>query len=452
VTGGLISHLLNGVRASADHTPTPDTRPETRAAVLGGFATILLTFGGLGTWAMTARLDSAVMASGVVVVETNRRDVQHLDGGIVSELLAREGSVVTAGDTLLRLDPTRPQAALAIIQGQMDGAKGLKARLQAELEDLEAIAFPPELMARRDVTSVRELMVGQAVIFAARQGALRGQVSILRQRIAQLQEQIVGLQAQERARERQIQLIQDELQGIRHLYERGLAPRTRLLALERELARLLGEQGEHLASMARTSQAVGETELQILHALTTAREESAKALQEIQNRILELQERLIAAEDVMRRTEIRAPVNGTVVGLETHTVGGVVQPGRTIMQIVPTLEVLTVEAQVNALDVDGLSPGMATTVTFPGFPQRSLPILTGVLVHVSADRFVEERTGAPYFKVRLVLDEESLEQVAARRIVPGMPVEITIATGSRTALRYLIDPIAAALSHAMRER
>jgi HlyD family type I secretion membrane fusion protein len=421
-------------------------------AMLGGLMTIILSFGVLGVWASVARLDSAVTASGVVVVDSNRRDVQHLDGGIVAELLVQEGSPVSRGDTLLRLDPTRPQAALSIIQGQIDAGTALQARHQAELQSLPAIAYPPTLLVRKNTASVAQLIAGQSAIFKARQDALFGQAKILRQRIAQLLEQTTGLQAQERARERQVVLIQDELQGVRYLHERGLAPRNRVLGLERELARLLGEQGEHLASMARAGQAIGEAELQILQLLTAAREESAKALHEVQNRLLELHERLTAAEDVLRRTDIRAPVGGVVVGLEVHTVGGVVSPGRTLMQIVPASEVVAVEVQVHTLDADGISAGMLVTVGFPGLPQRFLKPLTGSLVHISADRFVDERSGAPYFKARVVLDSESLELLPSRRIVPGIPAEVVISTGSRTALRYLLDPVISAVGHAMRER
>lgn len=432
--------------------PVPALAAHARGAMLGGLTTIVLTFGVLGTWASMAHLDSAITASGVVVVDSNRRDVQHLDGGIVADLLVREGSAVSGGDTLLRLDPTRPQAALSIIQGQIDAATALQARHQAELQGLPAIGYPPALLARGHVISVAELMAGQSAIFRARQDALSGQAKILRQRIAQLQEQVMGLQAQERARERQVFLIKDELQGVRYLHERGLAPRNRVLGLERELARLLGEQGEHLASMARAGQAIGEAELQILQMLTAAREESAKALHEVQNRLLELHERLTAAEDVLRRTEIRAPVSGVVVGLEVHTVGGVVPPGRTLMQIVPVSEVIAVEAQVHTLDADGISVGMAVTVGFPGLPQRFLTPLVGSLVHLSADRFIDERSGAPYFKARVVLNPESLELLPSRRIVPGIPAEVVISTGSRTALRYLLDPVLGAVGHAMRER
>jgi HlyD family type I secretion membrane fusion protein len=432
--------------------PIPAVAVHARGAMLGGLATIILTFGVLGTWASMAQLDSAVTASGVVVVDSNRRDVQHLDGGIVADLLVGEGSTVSGGDTLLRLDSTRPQAALSIIQGQIDAATALQARHQAELHGLSAVPYPPALLGRGHTASVAQLMTGQAAIFMARQDALSGQAKILRQRIVQLQEQISGLRAQERARERQAILIQDELQGVRYLHERGLAPRNRVMGLERELARLLGEQGEHIASVARAGQAIGEAELQILQVLTAAREESAKALHEVQNRLLELHERLTAAEDVLRRTDIRAPVSGVVVGLEVHTVGGVVPPGRTLMQIVPTSEVLAVEAQVHTLDADGISAGMAVTVGFPGLPQRFLTPLTGSLVHISADRFIDERSGAPYFKARVILDRESLELLPSRRIVPGIPAEVVISTGSRTALRYLLDPVLGAVGHAMRER
>ena len=423
-----------------------------RSAILGGFLTIVLTFGGFGVWAALAPLDSAVVANGVVVVEGNRRDVQHLDGGIIAEILVQEGAEVHIGDVLLRLDPTRAQTALTIVQAQIDAARILQARLLAEHRDAESVTFPPDIMARQSNPTVTELAQGQAAIFTARRASLLGQTQILRQRIAQFEQQIGGIRAQEQSRERQINLIRDELGGIRDLHERGFAPRTRVLALERELAGLQGEQGEHLAAMARTQQAIGEAELQILQSTRTFREDVARALQDVQNQIFEQQERLAAAEDVMRRLDIRAPADGRVVGLSVHTVGGVIQPGRMAMQIVPASDPLVIEAQIRTVDVDGLAPGMQVTISFPALPQRTLPTLTGTLMQVSADRFVDERTGAPYFKASILIDSSSLQRVGDRRIIPGMPAEVAIATGGRTALRYFLDPLASAFNYAMRER
>lgn len=431
--------------------PTPPI-DSPRGTILAGMLIIIGAFGGFGTWAALAPLDSAIVASGVVVVESNRRDVQHLDGGIVQEILVREGTAVRAGDVLLRLDPTRAQAALAIVQGQMDAARALRARLLAEQREAAEVTFPPDLQARQGSASVLDLLQGQATIFAARRASLNGQVDILRQRIAQFEQQIMGLQAQEHSRDRQISLITDELGGVRDLQERGFATRTRLLALEREAARLQGERGEHVAAMGRLRQSIGETELQILQTRRTFLEEVARGLQEVQNQLLELQERLTAAEDVLRRLEVRAPVDGTVVGLAVHTIEGVLPAGRTVMQIVPVQDAPMVEAQVQTLDAEGLTPGMSASIYFPSLPQRTLPNLTGTVEQVSADRFVDERTGTPYYKVRIALDAETLERVGSRRVVPGMPAEVAIATGSRTALRYFLDPLLTAFRYAMRER
>ena len=441
---------LPGALGSATRLPGPPTDP--RGAILAGLLIVLLTFGGLGAWATLAPLASAVVASGVVVVEGNRRDVQHLDGGIVQEILVREGAEVRAGDVLLRLNPTRAQAALAIVQGQIDAARVLQARLLAEQLDAPDIVFPPDILERRTNPGLAELVQGQIAIFVARRASLQGQTQILRQRIGQLQQQIRGLLAQEQSRNRQIALIRDELAGVIQLQGSGFAPRTRVLALEREVARLQGERGEHLAAMARMQQAIGEAELQILQITKTFREDVAKLLQDVQNQILEQQERLTAAEDTMSRLSIRAPTDGLVVGLTVHTVNGIIQSGRTIMQIVPTSETLVIEAQIQTGAVDGLVAGMPATISFPALPQRTLPNLTGTLVQVSADRFIDDRTGTAYYKARIVIDEQSMSSLGDHRIIPGMPAEVAIATGSRTTLRYLIDPILIAAQYAMRER
>jgi HlyD family secretion protein/epimerase transport system membrane fusion protein len=427
-------------------------RTNPRGAIVVGILLVLATLGGLGAWAALAPLASAVVASGVVVVENNRQDVQHLDGGIIAAILVREGTVVRADDVLLRLDPTRAQATLSIIQLQIDAARVLQARLLAEQRGASAITLSPEIVERQSTPYITDLIEGQDSIFQARRATLAGQTKILGQRILQFEQQIEGVQAQELSRTRQIALIHDELAGVRVLSERGLATRARLLALERELARLQGERGEHLAALARTQQAIGEAELQILQSMIGFREEVSKGLQDVQNQILELQERLAAATDVMRRLEIRAPTDGTVVGLTAHTVGGVIPPGRTVMQIVPALDTLIVEAQIPTTEVDGLTPGQSATIVFTALPQRTLPTLTGTLVHISADRLIDERTGVSYFKARVLIDPESFESLGARRIIPGMPAEVTITTGARTALRYLLDPVLSAFNYAMRER
>jgi HlyD family type I secretion membrane fusion protein len=275
---------------------------------------------------------------------------------------------------------------------------------------------------------------------------------VLRQRIQQLRSQITGFTAQERARLRQINFLQDELNGVNTLLRQGYAPRTRALALSRDLARLQGEQGEYLSTVARTQQQIGEAELQILQLEYSFKEEVAKLLQDTQNTVRELQERLIASQDIVSHLEIRAPATGVVVGSTVFTPGGVVVPGRTLMQIVPHEDSLVIEAQIAVQDVEVVHEGQVALIRFPALPQRTLPTLTGHVIQVSADRLIDERSGLAFFKVRLRPDEQSLEKIAERRLVAGMPAEVSIATGQRTAGRYLLDPLLDAIRRAMRER
>ena len=437
--------------------PTACETPSASTAVSGpiglGLFTLVVLVGGFLAWALLSPLNSAVLGAGSIVVETNRRDVQHLEGGIIREIHVRDGVEVRAGDVLITLDPTRAQAALQIVRGQMDANRVLLARLRAEVEGAPAIAFDADLVHRAEGDrDLRDIMLGQQQIFAARRASTDGQIAVLRQRIAQIETQIQGQEAQERSRIRQMSLIQQEMDGVNELLRGGFAPRTRALALSRELARLQGEQGEYLSGVARSRQQIGEAQLQILQVERSFQEEVTRALQDTQNTLREQQERLVANQDIVRHLEVRAPVSGTVVGLTVFTAGGVVQPGRTLMQIVPHGDSLLVEAQIAAQDVEVIHEGQQAMIRFPALPQRTLPMLTGEILHVSADRLTDERTGMPFYKVRVRPDEASLQKIAERRLVPGMPAEVTIATGQRTAARYLIEPLWDALRKAMRER
>lgn len=428
-------------------------RTDIGGSVLAGLATLALLIGGFFAWAALTPLASAVHGSGVVVVESNRRDVQHLEGGIVRRILVREGASVQAGDPLILLDPTRPAAALHITRGQLDAVQTLLGRLRAELSGSDDLVLDEETATRAETDpDLRDLIQGQRQILQARRAAVNGQIDVLRQRIAQIETQINGQEAQERARLRQIELLQMELDAVNELLRSGFAPRTRALALSREIARLRGEQGEYLAAVARLRQQIGEAQLQILQIERAYQEEVTRQMQEAQNQARELAERLAVAQDVVRNLEIRAPVSGTVVGLTVFTEGGVIQPGRTLMQIVPEGDGLVIEAQIASQDIEAVKLGMPVQIRFPALPQRTLPMLTGTVKHVSADRLVDERTGFGYYKVRAVLDPESQALVADRRLVPGMPAEVTIPTGERTVLRYLADPILDAVRKSLTER
>lgn len=424
-----------------------------RGPVLAGLIIVLGLLGGSAAWALLAPLNSAVIAPATLVVESNRRDVQHMDGGIVRSLHVREGSEVEAGDVLITLDPTRAQAPLFILRAAIEANRVLLARLRAEEAGAQTMMLEPDLVERVGTDpGLAEVVRGQRALFEARRAARNGQIEVLQQRISQLEVQITGLEAQERARQSQIALVQDELNGVNELLRAGFAPRIRALALQRELAKLQGEQGEYLSTVARTRQQIGEAQLQILQVDRAFREEVAKIMQDTQNTLRENQERLAASEDVVRHLEIRAPISGTVVGLTVHTVGGVLAPGRVLMQIVPERDTLIIEGQVQPQDIETLQEGQEALIRFTALLQRNLPNLTGRVTLVSADRVTDERSGLAYYKIRVAPDEASLAAVADRRLVPGMPAEVTITTGARTAARYLVDPLLDVLRVSMRER
>jgi HlyD family type I secretion membrane fusion protein len=430
-----------------------ETSGSVRGPVLAGLVIVIGLLGGSAAWALLAPLNSAVVAPATLVVESNRRDVQHMDGGIVRSLHVRDGSEVQAGDVLITLDPTRVQAPLFILRAAIEANRVLLARLRAEEAGAQTMALEPDLVERVGTDpGLAEVVRGQRALFEARRAARNGQIEVLQQRMSQLEVQITGLEAQERARQSQIALVQDELNGVNELLRNGFAPRIRALALQRELAKLQGEQGEYLSTVARTRQQIGEAQLQILQVDRTFREEVAKIMQDTQNTLRENQERLAASEDVVRHLEIRAPISGTVVGLAVHTVGGVLPPGRVLMQIVPERDALIIEGQVQPQDIEAIQEGQEALIRFTALLQRNLPNLTGRVTLVSADRVTDERSGLPYYKVRVAPDEASLAAVSDRRLLPGMPAEVTITTGARTAARYLVDPFLDILRVSMRER
>ncbi len=429
----------------------PQPKRKTGGFVLGGMIIVALLFGGVGTWAATAQLSSAAIAPGVVTVDSSWRTVQHLEGGIVQEIFVRDGDVVRQGDPLLRLDATRAQATMSIVSGQLDLALANEARLIAERDGVETITFPPELDARRGESELAMILAGQELLFVARRDSLDGEVGILHQRIEQLHDQISGLQVQQSASYQQIQLIEQELEGLRELYEEGYVTRSRILALERESEHLRGERGEDLAAIARAETAIGEAELQIIQLEKSRREQVVTELRDIQSQIFDLEQRQIGAADVMDRITLHAPADGTVLGLNTHTVGGVIAPGDDIMHIVPHDDPLIIEARVRPDDIENVVIGQSAEVRMSGLSQRNTPTLEGQLLTVSADLLDDPRSGESYYEARIVIPPEQIARLDDVDLVPGMPAEVMILTGERTALAYLFDPISAGLNRAFRE-
>ena len=420
-------------------------------ALLVGIVAIVVTFGGFGTWAAVAPLASAVIAPGFVKVDSNRKKVQHLEGGTVATLQVRDGDRVEQGQVLLQLDETRARATLAILQARYDTARAVQARLLAERDGAEAIAWPDDMDRRSQEPDVGAVLSGQQSLFDARRISLRGESEILGNRIAQLADDIKGIEAQQRAKERQIDLIHEEAESVKLLLDQGHTDRPRYLALQREMARLEGERGEHVSAIARTANEIGETRLQVIQLERAFKEQVETDLRAVADELVDLQERRIAAQHTLNHIEIRAPVTGTVVGLSVHTVGGVIAPGATVLEIVPLDDQLIVEAQVQPNDIDDLAIGQSADVNFSGFKQRNAPVLIGQVVYRSADRLMNERTGEPFYLVHVAVTDEQLERLGDHRLQPGMPADVMIKTGERTALEYLFQPLLDSLDHAWRE-
>ncbi|MPZ11264.1 MAG: HlyD family type I secretion periplasmic adaptor subunit [Kiloniellaceae bacterium] len=433
-------------------TSTPPQAPvSTRRSVIAGLAVVCFTFGGFFGWAAYAELSSAVIASGTVMVDSNRKAIQHMEGGIVKEILVRNGDAVATGALLLRLDETRARASLAIVQSKLDQALASEARLLAEREGAESIVVPAAFAGREAAPQLQEILHGQESQFQARRETLLGETGIYEQRIAQIDEQITGFRAQQQSKSRQIELIEEELAGLKTLLAKGFAEKPKVLALEREAARLGGERGELIAEIASAKTSISEAKLQILQLRKDFREQVEQELREVRAEILDLRERVAAASFVLDHLEVRAPEDGVVVGLQVHAHGQVVRPGQTMLEMVPVDDQLVVEAKVRPVDIDNLAIGLEADVLFTAFPQRTTPRLLGSVVYVSADRFEDERSGEAYYLARVSVSEAEAARLGERKLHPGMPADVMIKTGARTALDYLVQPLRDSIMRAWRE-
>ena len=423
-----------------------------RGPIVTGLIVLVAFFAGLGGWAAYAPLNGAVVAQAVVKVEGNRKSIQHLDGGIVKQLLVEEGQHVKAGQTVVVLDDTQARAMVLMLSQQYDVYRAEQARLVAERDGAAEVIFPSELEARRTNPDVRMLLDGQAKQFEIRRKALSGQTSVLQQRIQELQEQIKGSKAQRTAQMEQIVLINSELKDQLELLAKSLTVRSRVLELQRAAAALNGRSGEITGDISKSQQAIGEIELQIIQLQNDFMTDMAKDLRDVQAKILDVIPRLEAAQDVLNRTEIRSPYAGYVVGLNVFSTGGVIGRGEKIMDIVPTGNDLTVEAKVDVNDIHNLHPGMRAELHFTAYKQRVIPVIHGELIEVAADRLTDERTGVPYYTALVKVDEGELAQSKQVKLYPGMAVTVMIPTEERTALDYLLGPVMASFDQAFRQQ
>ena len=414
-----------------------------------GLLVVALLVLGIGGWAATAKIAGAVIASGLIVVDSNIKKVQHPSGGIVGEIRVKNGDLVELGQVVVRLDETQTRAALGIIVSQLIELKGRKARLVAERDDTSVIAFPDgfELLGS-DAIRVAD---GERRLLIARRLSTAGQKSQHGERIKQFELEAKGLAAQHKAKVTELSLIGEELERLTELYKKNLVPVTRVLSMRRDEVRIDGERGAMLAHIGRIGGQIAEINMQILNIEQAVRTDAQKELREIEGRIAELEERRITAEDQLRRVDVLAPQAGVIHELNVHTVGGVIGAGETLMQVVPVGETLAVEVRLAPQDIDQATIGQKVMLRFSAFNQRTTPELPGTIVRLAADLSRETQSNNTYYVARISIAEAYLARLGNLKLVPGMPVEAYIQTGERTAISYLVKPFTDHLQRVFRE-
>ena len=424
-----------------------------RGPVLVGYLVVLLFFAGLGTWAATANIASATVANGVVSPEGSRKTIQHLEGGIITEILVDEGDSVKAGDPLVVLQETQARAGFQELQHKKYLFAAKLARLLSEQAGKSEVAFPEWLLeAEKDKGEVSELLAAQRDLFAARTEVHKGRKAIGGKRIDELREEIIGLQSLIKSKRQQLSSLDEELKANKKLLDRNLIPRPQYLELERLRSEIEGERAESQADVARAKQNIGETELQIVNEGARRLDEIVSEVADTRAELAAVDERLGAQLDILQRTVIAAPVAGTVHNKQFHTTGGVIRPGQTILDIVPEEVELLIDARVRPVDIDVVEKGQEARVHFLAFSARNLPETKGIVRSVSADSLLDEVSGESYYRALVEVPKEEMDKLGeALDINPGMPAEVLIMTGERTMIQYLIEPLIDSLRRSFRE-
>lgn len=416
-----------------------------------GFAAITLAFGGFGVWAASAPLDSATIAPAKVAVEGDRKPIQHLEGGIVREILVKDAESVEEGQVLFRLEPTQAKANAGTLKTQIETATAVEARLTAERDGARDIVFPAAL-AKTATAEVVVLLAEQRRQFSERRRALETQVNLVKARMQQNQRDLQGRKARLASSRARLQSLDAEMKQLSGLAAKGYFPRNKLNALQRDKLALEGDIGAAEGDIERMTEAAEEARLQIEQIAERNREEVTQQLVETRAKLSDARQRLAVAEDVLQRVDVRAPKAGVVLALKVHGTGAVVAPGATLAEIVPRGDKLVLQARLSTLHVQNVSGGQKAEVRFPAFSSRTTPTIYGQVEAVSADAMQDEASREPYYQTRVVIDRNALPRHVAEKLVPGMPAEVMIATGERTALEFLLGPLRSRLSAAMREK
>lgn len=428
------------------------SKPPIRRDVKFGIIIILVFFGLFWLWALFAPLETAALAPGKIVSSTNRKTVQHLEGGIIHKIYVQEGSVVHSGDPLIKLDDTHIRTKYELLNSQVVELYAKEARLLAQRDNKAEIQFPEVLMKKAMMPDVARAMAAQQAIFEHDRKTYADSMEILKKRVLQLEDQIDGLKSQLAANEKQYEFIEKELDAMKSLDKKSYIEKPRLWALEREAAKLHGNRGELLSSISESHQKIGETEQQMIALTNQTREKVLDDLSETQRLLTDTVGHLKTTEDILKRTVIVAPQNGKVVNLQEHTLGGVVAPGKNILDIVPSDDALVVEARISPLDIDIVHKGMLAKVKLIAYKQRSMPAVDGVVTEVSADSFYDSHTNSSYYRARVDISAAQLQKLNNVSLYPGMPVEVMIIVDRRTPWRYLVTPIEESYNKAFREQ
>jgi HlyD family secretion protein len=447
-----IPERITGIMLSSRPPRGDGLLHDLRAPIIAGLVVLFVIFAVGGGWAAVAPLAGAAIAPGVISPEGSRQTVQHLEGGIIREILVRDSDVVVEGQALVVLEGVGARAEVGRLEERLRTLAAQEARLRAERNGAEEIRFDHAILADASAPAVVAVRTAQLNFFQTRRAAEANREAIQGQRIDQLERQIAGLQRQLVSNRRQRELIQEETTDVDQLYRQGLERKARLLGLQREDAALLGAAGELEAQIAQAEEAIGETRLEIMDIRIQRIEEIDEQFADVQMQRGEAEEELAAADDTLRRTEITAPIAGTVLDLRFTTTGGVIGPGEPVLDLVPLADELIIDAQVRPTDVDDVAAGQSAHVMFPSLPQRQLLRIAGEVESVSADALTDEHSGETYYRAKVTVDRGDLALAPPGvELVPGMPAEVLIATTERTLLSYLLQPIQEILARTFRE-
>lgn len=440
--------IWQGLDAMKQMSLKTNTKPIIMVALIG----LIFGLGVFLIWASFAPLDEGVVAQGEVTVVSNKKMVQHQYGGTIQEILVIEGTRVNKGQVLIRLNNAQPQANLTNIRGEYYQSLALEARLQAERNGAITISFPKEITSMLHLHEVADHVRTQQELFKARRNTLQTAVNILKENIEGMQEYISRIEELQMSRSKQMELLNGELTSLRTLANDGYYPKTKILEMERLMAELNGKRSEDLGNIARSKKAISEYKLNIVSREQEFLQDVETKLSEVQKKQSALKDQYAAALDVLEKTEIRAPEEGTIVGLAVHTTGGVIMPGNTVMSIVPSNEELIVEAKVGTTDRNRIRENMKVNLMFIAFDIKKTPVVEGEVTLVSADRLTDEATKMPYYLCRIQITKESIRKLGNRNLQPGMPVQVVIKTGERTLMNYLVKPLFDRISISFKER